>query len=39
MVARDRSRNVVVEFIPTTVVVVVSLADDSRFLYGTDGWQ
>ncbi|CAG5090974.1 Similar to RER1: Protein RER1 (Bos taurus), partial [Cotesia congregata] len=37
MVARDRSRNVVVEFIPTTVVVVVSLADDSRFLYGTDG--
>lgn len=35
----DLSRNVVVEFGPITVVVVVSLTVDSRFPYGFDGWQ
>lgn len=33
----DLSRNVVVEFGPITVVVVVSLTVDSRFWYGFDG--
>jgi len=31
--------NVVVEFRPITVVVVVSLTVDSRFRYGFDGWH
>jgi len=36
----DLSRwNVVVEFRPITVVVVVSLTVDSRFWYGFDGWH
>lgn len=35
----DLSRNVVVEFNPITVVVVVSLTDESLFLYGFDGGQ
>lgn len=33
------SRNVVWEFGPITVVVVVSLTVDSRLWYGFDGWQ
>lgn len=35
----DLSRNIVVEFRPITVVVVVSLTVDSRFRYGFDGWH
>lgn len=35
----DLSRNVVVEFTTITVVVVVSLTDESLFLYVCDGGQ
>ena len=35
----DLSRNVAVVFKPITVVVVVSLTEESLFLYGSDGGQ
>lgn len=39
IISLDLSRNAVVEFVPITVVVVVSLTVDSLFLYGSVGWQ